>query len=522
MSNNGSAASPWASLNSIFTANKTFAAGDTIFLRTGNHGYVTVKGVNADFVVITPERGQNPIISRMAISSFSTAALASFWKLYKLTIQSESSGASLKGDYALVEFFPNANNITLSSCTITSNPITNNWTRNDWRTRCNWGISTRARLNANYIIEKNTIKNVSIGISISSSKTIVRENILQNFTNDASRVLGSDILFEKNRITDLIKVMTVAENHDDLFQAFTYAAGGTGQDTLKNDIVRGNIFISTTDTNRPFVGMVQGIGCFDGVFLNWTVENNIVITDNYHGISFYDAVNCKIVNNTVLDPYVVTPIDTYDNNKSSIGPAWILIDTKGLLGGSSGNIVKNNLVSSVITLSSPTDGIASNNISIGAISNYSKYFVDISNLAVPASFDLHLKAGSLAISAGSIVDAPLVDFDDMPRPQGGKVDIGAYEFINTTDVSNKNSKNNEMDVYPNPFQNELNIVASSKLTDGAKIMLCDFNGQALFEQKINTNSFMIKNLSNLSSGLYFLIITDNHGNFNSTKISKLN
>jgi len=44
------------------------------------------------------------------------------------------------------------------------------------------------------------------------------------------------------------------------------------------------------------------------------------------------------------------------------------------------------------------------------------------------SFDFHLKAGSPAIDTGSADRAPTTDFDEKPRPQGNKVDIGAYEF----------------------------------------------------------------------------------------------
>jgi parallel beta-helix repeat protein len=46
---------------------------------------------------------------------------------------------------------------------------------------------------------------------------------------------------------------------------------------------------------------MQDIGCFDGFFDGWVVENNVVITDHWHGISFYGMKNSRIVNNTVID-----------------------------------------------------------------------------------------------------------------------------------------------------------------------------------------------------------------------------
>lgn len=59
------------------------------------------------------------------------------------------------------------------------------------------------------------------------------------------------------------------------------------------------------------------------------------------------------------------------------------------------------------------------------------------------SFDFHLKADSPAIEAGTADRAPKTDFEGKTRPQGSKVDIGAYEatFITEkgTTVSNSAS-----------------------------------------------------------------------------------
>lgn len=49
-------------------------------------------------------------------------------------------------------------------------------------------------------------------------------------------------------------------------------------------------------------------------------------------------------------------------------------------------------------------------------------FVDLAN------WNLHLKLGSPAIDAGTATNAPQVDRDGFPRPQGSGYDIGAYEW----------------------------------------------------------------------------------------------
>jgi parallel beta-helix repeat protein len=437
MSNQGSFTAPWSGLSSVFSTNKTFVGGDTIFLRTGQHGYTIVKGINTSNVVIMPQAGESPILSRIRVST-SAATPSQFWKLFKLTIQSESTTGTSTPAYSLVEIFPQASSITVSNCTITSSFNTTGWTRDDWRNRCNRGLTTIARLNSNHIIENNMITNVAFGLTISSSSTIVRGNKVQYFTNDGSRVLGSDILFEGNTICDLIKVMTNIENHDDLFQSFTNASG-VGQDTLKNNIIRKNKFINISDTTRQYRGHAQGIGCFDGVFKNWKIENNIVLVDHWHGISFYGGENCTIINNTVLDPYPYSPIDPYDNNSANIGPSWIRIDKKPNGPASFGNVVKNNLVANAVIIAAPSMGTASNNTVVGSISNYASYFLNVLQMDKPALFDLRLKSGCSAIEAGDNIYAPTTDFDGVSRPQGMKVDVGSYEYVANTHCLGKDT-----------------------------------------------------------------------------------
>lgn len=505
MSNPGTFNAPWASLSSIFSANKTFVAGDTIFLRTGRHGYAIIRGINTGYVVIMPQPGESPVVDRIRISA--TAAIsAAYWKLFRLTVQSEATGNMASPSYTLLEIYPFATNIIVSECTITSNLNTDGWTRDDWRNRCNSGLSTRGKLNANYLIENNLILNTAFGLTISSSNTIVRGNTVRNFTNDGSRVLGSNILFENNRVTDLIKVMTKEENHDDLFQAFTYAAGGTGQDTLKDDIIRNNIFITTTDTSRAFCGASQGIGCFDGVFLRWTVENNIVLTDHWHGISLYGAVDCKVLNNTVMDPYKVTRVDPYDQNSSNIGPAWILISKKSNGPPSSNNLVKNNLVANVVTFSDPSMGVGSNNLILGALSNFSNYFVDVQDFGHPDLFDLHLKPGSPAIDAGDTLSAPAVDYDGVARPQGAQCDVGAYEFVVATAIAETESLP-ALRIYPNPSDGVFHL-AGLKPDAGAQVMVYNNLGvlvkTSILQAPAETIDLDLRDLA--TAGIYFVIV----------------
>ena len=57
------------------------------------------------------------------------------------------------------------------------------------------------------------------------------------------------------------------------------------------------------------------------------------------------------------------------------------------------------------------------------------YLIDDPEFVDPAQNDFHLQATSPCIDAGSNTLAPIVDFDQVSRPQGPIVDIGPYEYV---------------------------------------------------------------------------------------------
>jgi parallel beta-helix repeat protein len=138
--------------------------------------------------------------------------------------------------------------------------------------------------------------------------------------------------------------------------------------------------------------------------VDWIIENNVVITDHWHGITLLGARNCLVIDNTVLDENNTTP-----------GPPWIQIGNHKNGTPPVNCVVRNNLAA---TFNSAADVLQENNLKI---TNPAALFVD------PARFDLHLRPGAAAIDAGSSLDAPALDRDRIPRPQGNGIDIGAYE-----------------------------------------------------------------------------------------------
>ena len=159
------------------------------------------------------------------------------------------------------------------------------------------------------------------------------------------------------------------------------------------------------DPNQPFRGTLQGLGCFDGFYIDWVIENNLVITDHWHGISLYGAVNCRIVNNTVVDSNDVSP-----------GPPWIMVNPHKDGTPSQGCLIRNNIAA---TITVTGDTIADHNL---LLTDAAALFVD------PAHFDFHLRPDAIeAIDTGSSLLAPIVDLDGITRPRGSAVDLGCYE-----------------------------------------------------------------------------------------------
>ena len=424
MSNNGSLASPWGSLEAVFNQGVNINGGDKLILLNGNHGFPKILGINSSNVEIIPQNGHTPIINRLRIGN---TTAATNWLLNGLTIQSENVN---QYPINLVELYPNATNITVINCTITSNQNTSSWNRNDWRTKANNGILSKG---TGHKFNYNTITNVAIGLSMLSDFSQFIGNTIQYFTIDGIRGLGNDCSYIGNEIKDNISVYYYSENHYDGFQSFS-TTPSVGNGTVSNVIIKQNTIINCTDNTRQFRGSMQGIGCFDGMYHNWTIENNVIIVDNWHGITLAGATNCRIINNTVIDPYDISYQDPNDPQQfGNVGPVWIKITAHKTDGGvNSGTLSTNNTIINYLTSTMQNDnniGTVSNNILLGTSSNYASHFAN------PPTYDLHLIASSSAIDAGTNSNAPNIDIENTARPQGNGIDIGAYEFQSGCNIS---------------------------------------------------------------------------------------
>lgn len=61
--------------------------------------------------------------------------------------------------------------------------------------------------------------------------------------------------------------------------------------------LKGNIIIAREDDRQLFPTQLQGIGFFDGPLVDFRIEQNVVLTNHWHGVSLYDARGSEILDN---------------------------------------------------------------------------------------------------------------------------------------------------------------------------------------------------------------------------------
>jgi len=418
MSNNGSAAQPWSTLEAVFdyglietrdqygsikNAGGPVKAGDTILLRSGYHGDIYESVYFNDAVItIAAEPGQTPELKRFRLSGGKN------WLIRGLTIS--PSAAPTFERVTMVSFYSRnsydgiCSDIIIENCNLYTIADSSGWSAVDWDTKACSGIILGMNGGANMIARNNHLFNVNFGIMIQAQGSIAEYNTIENFSGDGIRATFHDVVARYNLIKNCYNVN---DNHDDGIQSYLVNVGAGAVYRIS---IIGNIIINIENPSQPLQGPLQGIGIFDGPYYDFIVENNVVITDHWHGITLQNSQNARIVNNTVFNKW------WYDG--SSGLKTWIEVTSDTTAGG---NLVRNNIAHTFNT-SGDTSVTADHNLTIERTDNAAEWFIDYAN------FNLHTAApSSPQVDAGSSLLAPVEDIDGIRRPQGAAFDIGAYE-----------------------------------------------------------------------------------------------
>lgn len=134
-------------------------------------------------------------------------------------------------------------------------------------------------------------------------------------------------------------------------------------------------------------------------------------------------------------------------------------------------------------------------------------------------FDWSLKQNSHCINAGDSLDISFLlpfDYAGNPRIFNNRVDIGAYEYQGYYNSVNEINTISSIYVFPNPFNNNLNVTIS--FNGLSEIVIYDIISRKLCQQ-IFTNSTTL-NTKQLSKGIYIYEIRNKNGIIKNGKIIK--
>lgn len=405
MANDGSSESPWSTLEAVFSAGKTFNGDDVIYLREGYHGFPTITGdpTGEGQVTIQPQDGHSPIMKRVRFEN------ASNFTLKGLEVSPEADGSYDQG--SIVHVVDGCSEIIIEGCSVFSTRDSSGWTVDDWLAKAAHGIACEG---VDSRVTECHVYNIDNGIELyfGGLNSVASHNTIESFSGDAMRVLSDYQVLEYNQIWNSY---VVDSNHDDGIQSWSNGFNNPGSGTITGVVLRGNLILQYTEAGieHPLInkGLFQGIGLFGGFYKDWVIENNIISIDHWNGLAVYGAINCKVINNTVIP----NPLSA-----SSNGPPWIHVRDHKTRGPAEGNIIRNNLTTRInrANTTGADVGVFENNT---IVTDPGVHFVDYEN------FDFHLKPDSPAVNAGSAEDAPAIDFEGDQRD--AVPDVGADEYI---------------------------------------------------------------------------------------------
>ena len=264
------------------------------------------------------------------------------------------------------------------------------------------------------------------------------------------------------------------------------ASQGAGINISNSNVVLKNVLLE----NNFNLDNTMGIG--GGMSIN--------TSDTIHAT--IDLINCTVVNNSGTigagishwklgdeSTSVLTLQNTVFNNP--LGNNYEIEDGTPILVSSGGNLSTD--------LSMLDELVATNDLS-----GEDPQFVDLDNE------DYHLANGSPCIDAGIELGAPLLDIEGLPRVDG--VDMGAFENQKLPDAVFSLPKSfGQLDIFPNPVQEDLNFVFESEYNGSLEVKITDIKGATIMSFSLDKNTEKLSrvyNVTKLPKGVYQLVISN--------------
>lgn len=440
----GSIGKPWGPLRDVISTKqiRNVQPGDTILLRAGRHGDVTitnftVPALNKFNVTIAAYPNEEPVINKLTVRNHRN------WTFKNLTIcpPAPDSDKPLAAAYAgsLVEL-NGCDDVLFMGNTVTAKIGDTSWTAATWTAQtAKFGIVASGNRLA---LVNNLINEVKFAVSVGGDSITVYGNQIDLFSNDALDCTASNAVIRGNLITNLFTLNKTDTSHHDSVQLWSVGADGSARDpdaVVRNVLIEQNTIIHSTGKYAFLPKLpsglanevLQGITITDGRFQNVDVLNNVVVCTAANGIGMAGVNGCRIINNTVVSQFTdLTATVAYASitvraSKNGVDP----VD----------NIVRNNIANlfSIIP-GAGTGNVCDHNISLLVVRKKNTWGADPTNVITAdpkqlfmnysqtgGGLDFHLPIGSSAI--GKAVNVLPVDRDGVNRRAViGVDDIGAY------------------------------------------------------------------------------------------------
>jgi hypothetical protein len=305
----GSAERPWRTIEDVLQArliqlcdqhgkpanpSAPVKPGDTVLLRSGWHGVIRIPGgYNDQPITIAADPGHTPQVGWIEIGS------GRKWRVKGLTVSPSLAPTPLgRPPHDLVmlgeQGGEDSADLVVEDCFIYSVLDATGWAAKDWVEKTASGIWL-GRHGKAHVARNNYVLNIRFGINLCAPDCLCEGNVVANFSADGIRVTRDGQTVQYNVIkNNFVGAADGDDNHDDGIQAFLFNVG-TG--TLRDVVLRGNIILARETDGLPFPNPLQGIGCFDGPLVHFTVEKNVVCVNHWHGISLADAQGCTVQDN---------------------------------------------------------------------------------------------------------------------------------------------------------------------------------------------------------------------------------
>lgn len=251
------------------------------------------------------------------------------------------------------------------------------------------------------------------------------------------------VISELNSSGNILERNFVYENcrkENDCFGINIYRVGN--DNLVRYNVVHNQYVFTDDEVGIPGFTERSGGIRFDGdtwIGVTDKTGNAIIgnlIHDEFEGIQVFNFSNVTVTNNTV---YNTTRSGIYVGSYGATGTARDVVLRNNLVHTSAQQLIwSRNTTNAVFDFNAYyPDGASAFNLN-GTLRNFASWRAatgqDASSITANplpvnlAARDFHLQSGSPCIDRGTLTGAPASDLDNVNRPQGAGIDIGAYEY----------------------------------------------------------------------------------------------